>query len=203
MNRTERAQWQTARTLEDLGALGARWLEGDLDCQPGYDWGGPDEETLPLVPLLALLNRSGFYTTCSQPGFSGDDDDGVPWEQRAYCEGFASAELTGRIQAAARRERLCVSACDPAKLPRWRVRYSTEIPVTRRAGVTVTSCGHQIPRRYIASPHLGWGICHPDAVAALAAAWQVIIVDPAWGRTDRLWRALAAICTNPPEEAAS
>ena len=40
----------------------------------------------------------------------------------------------------------------------------------------------------------GYGICHPDAVDALCAAWQVTLIDPEWGRRDALWDMLAAFC---------
>ncbi len=30
-------------------------------------------------------------------------------------------------------------------------------------------------------------MCHPDAVAAVRAAWQVAIIDPGWGRNTILW----------------
>ncbi|MFI5068205.1 MAG: DUF6919 domain-containing protein, partial [Streptosporangiales bacterium] len=94
MNRADRKRWASARTLADLGALAALWLEEGIMSQPGYAAGcGPDEETRPLVPVLAACNRAGFVTNCSQPGYWGDGT----WDQRAAVEGFATPEVLGRI----------------------------------------------------------------------------------------------------------
>jgi hypothetical protein len=191
MNPSDLAAWRSARTLAGLGELTARWLEGTLESQPGYQPGaGPDPETVPLVPVLAALNRAGFVTTCSQPGKSGPGYDGAHWEQRAAVEGFtASLRLLARIGDAAPAAGLMVIV-HRARLPRWRYRYDQALAVTRRDGAWYTRFGVQVPRRHIRDPHLGYGICHPDVVNALCSAWQVTVIDPGWGRNDVLWRAL-------------
>lgn len=188
------ADWQSARTLADLGQLTARWLEGDLADVPGYS-GPPDDETLPVVPMLARLNRAGYVTNGSQPGEAGPGYDGDWYEQRAAVEGFTDRALGLRLAAAARRAGLAVVAHDPASLPRWRIRYSGCVPVTRAGGCTFTRFGAQLPRRHLRDGWTGYGACHPDAVAAVCGAWQVTVVDPVWGRPDRLWAALEGAIT--------
>jgi len=64
MPRSAARAWSSARTLTDLGELTAQWLEGSLATLAGGAYrGGPDEETGPLVPVLAALNRAGYVTT--------------------------------------------------------------------------------------------------------------------------------------------
>jgi hypothetical protein len=70
MPRATRQRWQEASTLRELGELTALWLEGKLDSQPGYvPRVGPDKETTELVAVLARLNRIGYLTDSSQPGW--------------------------------------------------------------------------------------------------------------------------------------
>jgi hypothetical protein len=59
-----------------------------------------------------------------------------------------------------------------------------------RGGEAVTRFSVRLPRRHLRDPHVGYGICHSDAVAALYRAWQVTVIDPVWGRDDVLWPAL-------------
>jgi len=92
MNRTERNLWASARTLPDLAELTAQWLEGRIKSQPGYaDGWGPDEETLPHVPVLAAANRAGFLTCNSQSA------DG---RLEAWVTGFVSDEALARLRVA-------------------------------------------------------------------------------------------------------
>jgi hypothetical protein len=183
MNRHDRAQWASARDLAHLGALTALWLEGELGECPGY-CGPPDDETRWLVPVLAACNRAGFLTDGSQPGY---DCGGDKWVQRAAVEGFAAAPLA--IE-------LCERALDAGLLayariaPWWRNRHSTAYPVSACDGRYVTSFGTTLSARY-----LRWQFsqCHRAAQAAVCGAIQVTLIDPQWGRNDRLWPALAAI----------
>jgi hypothetical protein len=186
------AAWHSARTLRDLGQLTGRWLEGRLADIPGYA-ASPAAETLPLVPVLAVVNRAGYVTNGSQPGTAGPGFDGARWEQRAAVEGFADPALTARIVDAAWRNGLAVIAHDPARLPRWRFGHDRELPVTRRNGEVVTWFGAHLPRRDLRDDWTGYRICHPDAIAALCGAWQVTVIDPQWGRSGLLWRVLGAL----------
>ncbi len=68
MSAADRRAWEAARTLDDLGELTARWLEGTIASQPGYEPGcGPDPETAALIPVVARCNRAGYVTCGSQP----------------------------------------------------------------------------------------------------------------------------------------
>jgi len=190
MNRSDREAWASARTLADLGELTARWLEGSLASQPGYQVGcGPAPETERLIPVLVQFNRAGFMTDGSQPGsLDGGGESG----QRAAVEGFAAQDVALKLIAAASRAGLHVIAYPPSMTPRWRVRYDDAVPVTRRHGDGVTWFGAARPRRDLRDFHVGYGICGPAAVAALCDAWQVTVIDVQWGRNSVLWDALSA-----------
>jgi hypothetical protein len=191
MSRADRAAWRSARTLADLGRLGAQWLEGDLAMQPAWR-AGPDEETQPLIPALAALNRAGFYTTASSPGDDGTCSGNVHWRQRAAVEGFADADLAGRLYLAAHEAGLITVTHDPATLPRKHWDKALEIAVTERDGSPYTWFGQQWSRREIRSRR-HWGTCRRAAQDALCSAWQVTIVDPEWVREDLLWDVLAQV----------
>ena len=188
---------EAARTLADLGELTAQWLEGAIASQPAYTPGcGPDPETTPLIPVLACCNRAGYVTNGSQPGETGTGYDGARWEQRAAVEGFASPAVAERIWEAAGPAGLTVIAHAPATLPRWRIRYDQAVPVTTREARPCTWFGAQLSRHHLRDGWTGYGICHPDAVTALCTAWQVTVIDPGWGRNDRLWPVLLDALTN-------
>jgi hypothetical protein len=181
------APWTQARTLADLGELTAQWLEGTIPAEPGY-CGGPDPETLPLVPVLAWLNRAGYVTDGSQPG-----DTGGSWEQRAAVSGFAAPQ-TARVVIAAADAAGLIVITDPVT-PRRRTRLAGRQPVTRIGGRPCTWFGATLPARHLRDPWTGYGICHRDAVDALCQAWQVTVIDPEWGRDSLLWPVLAAAVT--------
>jgi hypothetical protein len=180
--------WESAQTLADIGNFTALWLEGQIGSQPGYAPGcGPDEETADLIPVLAACNRAGFVTDGSQPGESCTGYDGASWEQRAGVSGFACAELAARLRTAAEDAHLYVRVHEA---PRWRFRFGTAIPVTRREGRTFTRFGARLPVRHLRDGWTGYGGCSRSAVREVCSAKQVTIVDPEWGRNDRLWPAL-------------
>lgn len=190
--RRKQDPWKSARTLADLGNLTARWLEGELPDVPGYD-GPPDEETLPLVPVLATLNRAGYVTICSQPGETGPGYDGALWEQRAAVEGFADDTLVLRLIIAAAAAGLAVIHHNPARRARRWTRCGQMLPVTRRNGKDYTWFGAHPSRLNLSDDWTGYGSCHPDAVDAVLNAWQVTVIDPEWGRNDLLWEVLSSV----------
>lgn len=189
MSRADAERWQEARTVVDLADLTALWLEGEIGSQPGYAAGyGPDPETLDLIPVLADANRAGYLTHQSQPGEPpGIGYDGETWAQRAAVCGYASADLAARLHAAATEAGLIVHVYAPSRRRRRGERHGTT--VTTRAGQPYTGFGQRLPRHLI---QFLYGDCHPDAVAAIQAAHQVTVIDPEWGRDDRLWPVLAA-----------
>lgn len=205
MSAADRLAWRSARTLADLGELTAQWLEGSIASQPGYGAGcGPDPETLPLVPVLAELNRAGFVTSGSQPAFDGKGSDGAHWRQRAAVEAYTDGRTATRITATLDGiNGLSVISFGPRELPRWRYCYDKAVAVTRTDGCDpacptrhpdgcdYTWFGTQVPRRHLRDRRIGYGICHRDAVNALCEAWQVTVIDDQWGRGGVLWDALA------------
>ena len=191
---SDRQAWPSARTLCDLGQLTALWLEGDLATVPGYS-DRPAAETAPLVPVLAVLNRAGYVTNGSQPGDAGRGFDGGWWEQRAVVEGFAGPRVTRRLTTAARAAGLIVIAHDPARLPRWRIRYRSRVAVTREDGQPVTWFGAHLSRRHLRDAWTGYGACHRNAVSDVCRAWQVTVIDPQWGRPELLWQVLYGAAT--------
>lgn len=184
MSDEDEAAWGSARTLGDLGELTVQWLEGKLGQTP--DCPAPhDEETRPLVPVLAAANRAGYMTDCSQPAEAPVTGyDGRTWEQRAAVSGFATDRVLDRIRQAVNRAGLLLIARKAGQL---QVSYRDAIPVTCADEEPVTWFGaisnrDEVTRRY--------DICHPDAIKALGEAWQVSIVDLEWGRNDAFWPAL-------------
>lgn len=189
MSRADQQIWQSAATLSDLGELTALWLEGRIASQPDYSPGyGPDPETEELIPVLAAANRCGFVTTSSQPGEDGPGYDGAHWRQRAAVEGFADDPTLQRLWAW-----MATVAPDVkvmwSKPRRRKFDYSACVTVSEREGRHVTGFGTVLSASQI---EFAYGDdCSPAAVTALQDAWQVTIVDPEWGRNDRLWPALA------------
>ncbi|MFY1599832.1 DUF6919 domain-containing protein [Micromonospora sp. WMMD737] len=164
--------WATAANLLELGELTARWLTGELDETPTYG-GSPDEETGPLIPLLAAVNRAGFLTGFSQPG---DTDDG--WRQRAAVCGYCDDATLDQLIAA-------FTPTDLVLLHEY-TDSGIRLPVTLASGAAYTWVG--------GSPGVEhWDDqCSPAAVRELATSWYVTLVDPVWGRDDQLWPTLAA-----------
>jgi hypothetical protein len=173
-----------------LCELTAKWLEGAIASQPGYAEGcGPDPETSDLIPALTAVNRAGFMTSGSQPGY---ELDLAGWVQRAGVEGFCSPATAERLIA-----HLGPALCDTGLIvsvqqASRRMSWKHAVPVTARYGRTYTRFGTRLSRRFIRDGWEGYGICHADATDALCAAVQLTIVDFQPGRNDRLWPALAA-----------
>ncbi|MGW0335503.1 DUF6919 domain-containing protein [Streptomyces sp. NPDC003011] len=174
--------WYAARTFDDLAALTADWMKGELVRHPNGHHTGPDLETRPLLGALEAANRGGFLTDGSQPG-ELETFLGRPWRQRAFVSGFVADPLrAGALAAQAADAGLLVRAYPP------RIRHKDAEPgsvdVTTWGDSVNTDCGgHLLPREI-------WRIflyCHPHAVRAVVDAWQITLVDPQWGRNTLLW----------------
>jgi len=178
-------RWAEAKTIADLGELGALWLEGEIPSQPGYTENcGPDEETEHLIPVLARLNRGGFFTTGSQPGGEGETASNGEWRQRAAVDGFITDDgLLCRIDDALARVDGLTWVVNTASW--WRDDYRPAEPVTWADGQDYTWFGARLSRRHLRFPYGETG-----ALPALFGAWQVTVVDLEWGRDDRLWPVL-------------
>lgn len=177
--------WRDARTIADLGQAMALWMEGRLPSWPGYDspFGYEEEDgARHLVPILAAANRAGFLTTGSQPGFDGTGYDGARWRQRAAVDGIVHdhSPLLGRL-AALERQGFEVFRGWPKKA----------VAITDRNGEPETEFGgFRLSRNQAAREWHGIG---RHALRELKARGTVLhIVDPVWGRDDRLWPALAS-----------
>ena len=167
------------RTLRELGALVARWLEGEVD-QPGYEPGiGPDPETLPLVPVLAAACRAGYVTAGSQPGHTLDEI-GHLVQQRAAVDGIAATPVADRLERAGQSAGLFVIRHRPRLAGR-----ADGVVVTTVNGRPITRFGNHISRSRLRMRYGDTG-----ALDAVLAAEHVALVDPEWGRNDRLWPVL-------------
>lgn len=177
--------WRDARSIGELGGAMAGWLEGHIAARPGVH-GRPNDETDSLVPILARLNRRGYVTTMSQPGYRGAADDDQPWVQRACVEGWISADdpMLPRIIRAARAAGLVVTA------------YGAGRAVGPRKGLMTTRWGNE-PRLRCG----GWPRFVVRRRAAPCAGREVrrqlrregvwlAVVDWEWGRDDVLWSVL-------------
>jgi len=180
--RADRKLWRQAASLPELCELMARWLEGELSMWPGYADGAADE-TADLVPVLARANRAGLLTDQSQPGVDGPGFDGARWQQRAAVSGLVADEQVlyalARVAEAHRLTILVRSADDTSERP--------GVTCTRVDGESSTVFGRQLSRRDL---RLIWRTVSWKALGEIEGAWQVTLVDPEFGRNDRLWPAL-------------
>lgn len=186
MKRATRKRWQTATNLLELGGLTALWLEGYLDSRPGYQPNcGPDDETTPLIPVLAKLCRAGFVTDQSQPGVEPVvGRDGALWCQRAAVFGFVDPDLANVLASRAETAGMIVDVVLAGPI------RSCDIAVTTRAAEDFTCFGGRLHKRDIEDLY---DDCGDAAIAALQQAAQVTLVDPEWGRVDSpLWPVLDA-----------
>ncbi|WP_433894826.1 DUF6919 domain-containing protein [Streptomyces sp. CA-111067] len=185
MNRSDRQLWRSARTIADLGLLMASWLEGDIASQPGYMPNcGVDEETEHLVPILAAANRTGYLTTCSQPGLEGPGFDGSTWRQRAAVDGHVSDPLLLRALADAAAETGLYFATQD-RIPD---RTEAAITVTTVNGEPYTTFGQPLSYSDLRTI---WPVIRPEAFHAVATSVHVTIAAPEFGKAgEYLWDVL-------------
>lgn len=189
MSRTDRRAWKGAATLEETGALMARWLEGDIASRPGYQPRyGPEAETEDLVPVLAALNRQGYVTTDSQPGVREFTTSGAFWFQRAAVTGFVrDPALVLRLVDAAETAGLKVIVNDFDDAP-----GHSAAAVTTCDGELVTAFGGALPPGELQVMWRGLG---RGAYAEITRARQLTLVDTRWGPSALLWDAMDSVVT--------
>ena len=177
--------WRDVRGIDELGAAMAGWLEGRIGSQPGCSV-GPDDETLPLVPVLARLNRRGWVTTCSQPGEHGLAADGRRWEQRAAVEGWVSCRnpLLGPVIRQSRAAGLIVSAYGPGRA----VGPSRGLAAARWGDESHTGFGGR-PGRFQRRAELP-GIGREARRELARHGVFLAVIDPVWGRGSVIWPVL-------------
>ena len=176
--------WRSARTFDDLCALGERFVTGELTFFPGWLAPTLDVESDAIAAHLARLCRSGFLTLASQPG-RGEHPahDGTPCLQRAFVTGFTSRALARTLARRATECAIEILVFDAGVSER-------EIPVSTRDGVPYAFTGHDATADELD--------CFEDcvsaeALAALRDARYVAAVDLTWGREDVLWNELERI----------
>ncbi len=188
MSRGDRRRWRATRSLADVAALTALWLEGEVASQPNYQPNyGPDEETAPLVPMLAAWNRAGFLTDGSQPG---DLEEcavlGTLWRQRAAVEGFIDRCAGARVMAEAIEAGLWVVV--------------DGVTVCGEPFVVDGECWGAVVTEMDGQPHTWFGAhisgyrrgvmyerCGCTAQTAICEALRLAVIDPVYNRNDVLW----------------
>jgi hypothetical protein len=189
MSSGDRARWLSARTLADLGELTAQWLEGKILHSPSYP--EPDPETTELIPVLAAANRAGFVTHQSQPGVPRCADGSA---QRANVSGFAGPDAFARLMTAASSADLIVTAARALDGSEER-QFGPLFAITLDEGEEFTWDGIALSRSILHSDYRQE--CHPSVIDELCSAWQITLIDPAWGRNDVLWPVLKAFAAIP------
>lgn len=187
--------WSTARTLNEIGELTARWLEGAEPHQPGYD-GGPHPETTSLIPLLAAANRAGFVTQFSQPGGRWSRRLLSVWEQRAAVSGFCTQETWRQLfvhqtspplEHPPPRTLVSIAARPGASDDQERVAMIRTGRIRRHPQILA---GDALPPDELRELYteLGPVYLSEDGLAALTSAYQVTLYDSQWGNANgELW----------------
>lgn len=165
--------WRKAATLEEMGALVIRWLDGQDRFLPWHA-GPPDTETAEIAEPLRALNLRGMVTTNSQPGVPLDARG---WEQRAWVHLLASPTAALALAVRAEAAGLIVLCEGIRPLPHERV------PITLRPDRRVnTSTDGATEELFL-----------PGRARAVAGhAWDITVIDPEWGRQDYLWETVTA-----------
>lgn len=176
---TDALLWSAAATFEELVALGARFVAGEIGRFPG--WGAPalDRESDPLRSHLLAFHRAGLLTVASQPGVAGTrDHDGQVRVQRAFVCGFASDDATRKL------ERLRTDPDIAVGIFRRGAARNDDIPVSARGGVFYAFAGYNA---FDEELECFSELCSATALAALEAVSYVSLIDLAWGRADHLF----------------
>jgi len=165
--------WSEVSTFADLCALGAGWLDGSVSSH--FTQTSPDEETLRIADVLSELNRRGLFTTFSQPAEALTEDG---FAQRAAVQGYAEEPLARSIYAASLSTDLIVMAFPP----NYSGGYMLPITLDGFHPFTWCGCAEEIEDSGQEFP--------PKIVELLSQVWQVVAIDPTWGREDHLWNQL-------------
>lgn len=181
----DRAAWRRARSFDELCALGARFVAGELAWFPGWGAAELDVESDAIRASLVALNRAGWLTTCSQPA-RVDVERGL--EQRAFACGFASERVARMLVGLAARDRSI-----RVRVERRGERVAGPVTVTREPA---RGRAAKVARVAIGGPAIEAELmCFADdlapaMLAELARRPYVSAWDVAWGREERLWPAL-------------
>ncbi|GAA3267910.1 DUF6919 domain-containing protein [Streptomyces lavendulae] len=174
--------WRDAGTIAEIGQVMARWLTGEVRGWSGHG-DGVDPETRHLLPTLVALNRAGVVTTNSQPGEVGTGYDGAHWRQKAFAAVIVDdrSPLLDRLIRSANSSGLTVLRGN---------RYPGLTVLTDRNGEPQMALAGSVPRNHLARE---WSCLGSQGLKELRDHGAVLhVVDPVWGRDDRLWPALTS-----------
>lgn len=179
-SQADRTAWAGASSLEELLALTRDFLEGRRAFFPGWGGADTDEESDALLAGLRGALDAGLMTVASQPGAPfGPGHDGLTWGGRAFVGGFAlDGEGAARLEAAAREAGLLVRAETPGEAADW-----SPIVAGLRDGTPYLVLG---PGARDQELEIFAELLAPPLQEALAERPLLWIVDPSWGRRDRL-----------------
>jgi hypothetical protein len=131
--------------------------------------------------VLTAANRAGYVTDFSQPGKDLDDGDRQQAAVGGYCDDATRARLADAV------------AGTDLVLLHERGHSGIRLPVTLDGGTARTWIGG-VP----AAEDIWYTVTlTAAALDALRNSWYVNIVDPVWGRNDRLWPLLAGALDLP------
>ncbi len=170
------ADWQIAKSFADLVALTNRFLRGEPVGFPGWAVPETDDESDDLAPTLLAANAAGLLSVASQPGAPfGPGHDGWSWGGRAFIGGFAMPDGAAKLRA--RAEAAGLWALPAAG------QEAREVPAGLRDGTPYLVLGTDARSQEleIFRDEIG-----PGAFAELERAEFLWVIDPAWGRRERL-----------------
>ncbi|MFT5732968.1 MAG: hypothetical protein ACJA2W_000707 [Planctomycetota bacterium] len=168
--------WKRARNFEELLVLTARFLGGEPIGFPGWAVDQTDDESDEFLPVLLAANRAGLLSVASQPGEPfGPGHDGWSWGGRAFIGGFAHATVADGLRTRAASSGLWVRSADHDG--------PFEISAGLRDGLPYLILGSEAGQ---AELELFEGEVSPGARAELATLSFLWVIDPVWGRRDRL-----------------
>ncbi|MFT4539156.1 MAG: hypothetical protein ACI841_002830 [Planctomycetota bacterium] len=175
--------WLDAANFVDMCALAAAYLEGELDCFPGWMSESTDDETDEILPELLSLTQRGVLPLASQLGEAralGHDDRA--WSRRAFLSGFATPKADA---ACSRRVReLGMVWCS---FPAGEWGRSREI-VGLRGGEAFLWAGRAAGAVEL---EIFEGAVSASALAELHTMRYFSCFDPIWGRSRALFDALS------------
>lgn len=208
---TALAAWRGARSLTELATLTADWLGGDLAAHPGWI-GEPAPETAEITTELVALNRTGWLTIDSQPGYDRDaagsmqrhavkfilgEEQGWGLHAAAEVAGFPCSEPTGLVPDP--------DAAWAAQEREW----AEPVMVSATAntdGAVEGSCW------FGCGPDEGWDLLFGDGADDLAPELRAVlegeatiiaVAAPDWGSDDGgLWAWLLDLAADPERLAA-
>lgn len=173
-------EWRTARSFDDLLELGRRFVRGELEEFPGWGSSTLDEESDALEDALLGAHAMGVLTVASQPGRPfGPGFDGEIWGGRAFVCGFAAPKTLAslRERAVALGMWCLVNEGDAES------EGAVEIVAGLRGGVPYLVLS---PEARAAELEIFRDALDDSAFTSLQTCGYLAVVDPAWGRRERL-----------------